>query len=884
MSKVTSTNALVTNELKLYDYKGVKASLTFGDANINDGYSYLRMNIKANDYKCSIYQDKPIFNIIAEEGITFNDHKIWNELNDGPNSGLNADLLDGLHAYDFKDRYGHHHFTHSFAPKGNKNFVKIATFTPRRVGNPPDFNVNGSIPQQGIFMQNALKRAEVKSKFEAFIDDTPDSLKQSGVNMFTHTDMYTEGVYNATLRASVSILKNGNGEGPTFDGPDTIDIHIGLFEDPTNTDNDGWTCTSKYFYVSLHGRSIPFLKENDDPEHDYTIGGNVSLVPVRTSKVRKKYKRKSSTKILNEVKDINVEEFKDIYIDIHDLECNDNVKPSYGENGSHDYDSHGGTINFKINECPHNENFVEYNHLFFLSDIVTTNMTLITDTTKGYISHIHDRPPIDDSNYVTTPDPSKNDYVVEEFPRIIPPGFGYQKELDIFRLYHVDSHEDTIDGVTIITHQFDLYMATDSKTEIKVQPYMSSSCLLYNYQEPLLESNLPERNFLRPKSIYDDRYSHVEHRHANYEDKIERIDIEIGEIWSMFDNYVVIDQGVDNKNKVLFTNEEGKVVCIDDNLERHKDDRRQGLRVLISDNDKCIAESSITTLELAQLTGVSGNIQLQLNQIATVTNHVIDNVDTILTLIEEISLTTQQTVGYMDIFASEIDFLERQVESLWLQFEDTYREFDDLWGNVDSIWQHIGKAWYQIDRIWNELIKNCVQRKGDSMWGDLMLLPKDCSHTDGTPDDNGQHEGSGIHILNGDADNINNYEHLKIFVRQNNNPYANNHGEYYIGMCEMGEFEDVLGGGKYKYHRPIWTYEYDHGRTERGTAASKYFHIWKESFLMKLAKISVRGDVPVGTPVIGDVWIRNGISNDELKQQTIEKGLISGDTGGDGVG
>lgn len=529
MSSTSST--VTTNELKLYDFKGAKTSLTFGDADINDGYSYLRINFRANDNKFDFYQDKPIFNIIADKEITFNDKKIWSELNHGPMSGLNADLLDGLHASEFKDRMGHHHFNHAFIPGGDRMFVKIATLTPRRVGNAPDFNTNGTPPFQGKFADNIVKRMEVHSKFEAFIEDTPDILDSSGISGFEHTDMATEGVYNATLRASVSLLRKGDTKKPPWSGPETLDIHIGIFEDPTNSDTDGWSCTSKYFYVSLHDRNIPFIKEPDDPDHDYLIGNNVSPVP-RTKINRKKEILQAKSR-----------------------------------------------------------------------------------ATSAQEDHEHSRPSVEWSDYATPPDYSKNDYMSEVFPNTIPPGFSYQKYLEGLRLYHVDSHVDTIDGVQIVTHKFDLYIVVDSKMELHVQPYMSSSCLLYNYQKPISESDLPDGNYLRPYSMYDNRYSHVEHRHRTYEQKIEDMDVEIEEVWNCFDNYVSIDQGRDNSNKMLMTQETGKVVAVKDNFERHRDNRRSGKRVLVTDSTCCIAESSITTKELAQLDNIRDNVQDQFDEL-----------------------------------------------------------------------------------------------------------------------------------------------------------------------------------------------------------------------------------------------------------------------------
>lgn len=534
------TSTVTTNELKLHDFKGAKASLTFGDADINDGYSYLRLNFRANDYKFDFWQDKPVLNFIAEEAITFNDKKIWHEDNDGPMSGLNADMLDGLHASELKDRSGHHHFGHAFAPGGEKKFVKIATFTPRRVGNAPDFNTNGTVPFQGIFTDNIVKRMEARARFEAFKEDTPERLGPIGINGFEHTDMASEGVYNATLRASISLLKKGETNAPPWQGPETVDVHVGIFEDPTNENIDGWSCTSKYFYISCHERNIPFIKENDDPNHDYLVGGNVKPIDKTNKKVN--------------VRDTAVEE------------------------------KGGGAV-------------------------------MLAAITQSEDDHPHSRPPVDCSDYATPPDPSKNDYISQIFPPVIDPGFGYQKHLEGFRLYHAQSFEDILDGVKVVTHRFELYMAVDTKMEVHVQPYMSSSCVFYNYQKPLSESELPQGQYLRPYSIYDNRYSHVEHRHRNYEGKIEKMDSEIEEIWSVFDEYVCLDQGKDNASKVMMTDSTGKVVAVKDNFERHQDNRRHKERVLVTNKDGCISEAGITTKELAQLDNVRSNIQDQIDEL-----------------------------------------------------------------------------------------------------------------------------------------------------------------------------------------------------------------------------------------------------------------------------
>ena len=567
MSLPTST--LTTNELKLHDFKGTKASITFGDADINDGYSYLNMNFRANDHKFDFYQDKPVINFIASEEITFNDKKIWHENNDGPMSGLNADMLDGLHASEFKDRNGHNHFGHAFIPGGSKRFVKIATFTPRRVGNSPDFNTSGSNPFEGVFADNIVKRMNARAKFNAFVEDTPERLGPIGVNGFEHTDMASEGVYNSTLRASISILRKGDTKNPPWQGAETVDVHVGIFEDPTNNDENGWSCTSRYFYVSSHERNLPFIKEPDDPRHDWEVGNNVMPVADYSEVVAMSDNNNEEVEVLTKTKKRKskstietVEESK---------EARNSLIPKHS--------------------CP------------------------VSIPGHDHTDSDHKRPEVDYSDYAEPPDSTKNYYKAQKFPDTIPPGFSYQKELESFRLYHVDSHVETVDGVNVVTHQFDLYMVVDTKMEVHVQPYMSSSCLFYNYQKPISEGELPNGPYMRPLSVYDNRYAHVEHRHRNYEEKIERIDEEIEEMWQSFDGYVAIHQGQENANKVLMTNSSGKVVAVVDNIERHQDDRRYKRRVLVTNDDGCIVESWIQTKELAQLKDVRANIQHQIDEL-----------------------------------------------------------------------------------------------------------------------------------------------------------------------------------------------------------------------------------------------------------------------------
>ncbi|MGO0862550.1 hypothetical protein, partial [Clostridioides difficile] len=141
-------------------------------------------------------------------------------------------------------------------------------------------------------------------------------------------------------------------------------------------------------------------------------------------------------------------------------------------------------------------------------------------------------------------------------------------------------------------------------------------CIVHQYQSPATISGLPETNhFIKPKSIYDNRYSHIRHRHYDYESRLDKIDNEVEEIWDTFDYYVVIAQGSDNARKILMTDDNGNVFCSNDNMERHTDYRRNGSRVLVSDTNKCISESSVTTRELAQLKEIRANVQEQLDEL-----------------------------------------------------------------------------------------------------------------------------------------------------------------------------------------------------------------------------------------------------------------------------
>lgn len=532
MSAIPS-ESILTNELKLQDYRGTKISITFGDADINDGYSYARINYRAEESKIDCVIDKPIYNIVAD-GLTLNDLPVWNMTQQGPNTGMNSDMVDGLHAYDLKDRLGSHHYIHMFNNTGGKKFVKIATLVPRRIGKPSDYRTDGKKPYSGIFSS-----LELQDKIAEFESNTISNLSELKSNTtFATTNMVTEGIYNATLRATVTVLKNNV--------PTTADIHIGLFNDPLETATNGWDTMKKIFYVSLHDNNLPYLSQSvlDDIQ---------SGIQSATLKLQ------------------------------------------------------------EIQEMASNIDFEEENSISTFA--ISTN-------------DIHDRPPIDKSNYATPPDPSK-DYVNNfSFPPVVDDKIGYGKRIETFRLYHVDTNIDTIDGLQVVTNKFDLYMAIDEKAELHIEPYMSSSCLLYNFEAPIPESNLPTRNFLRPKSIYDNRYAYIDHRHLNYEERIMHLIGEVDNLWTMFDNYTVINQGTNNAKKVMMTDNEGRMFAATDNFERHDDSRRIGARVLATTASKCIAETSITLAELGNLEGSTSNIQLQINNLAELIRNISGTIPT----------------------------------------------------------------------------------------------------------------------------------------------------------------------------------------------------------------------------------------------------------------
>lgn len=267
----SKTRSVDTNKVKFHDNNGTLMGITFGNADQDGERCFLELNFKANESKSDFIINKHILNFVCSDKtgntpeLKFNDYKIWNQTNDGPNSGLNADLLDGRHATEFKDRYGYHHFIHQVNktnPDSKKNWVRVATFTTRKIGQRMDldFKADGKPAYGGIFQYsgngvNGVDKSDIRfvvpggnipavnqalssmDAREQFKLNTPNYLNEYDPDIFHSSNILTEGVYNGTLRGCVTLLKNNN--------PTTFDFHVGLFEDPlctSDTGSDGgWT-------------------------------------------------------------------------------------------------------------------------------------------------------------------------------------------------------------------------------------------------------------------------------------------------------------------------------------------------------------------------------------------------------------------------------------------------------------------------------------------------------------------------------------------------------------------------------------------------------------------------------------------------------------------
>ena len=592
MSRVPVENIL-TNELKLVDNKGTKLSITFGNADITDGYSYAELNVRANDKRFDIIPNKDDFNIISSN-ILLNGHKIWNETNDGPASGLNADLLDGLHAFDFMKTDGSNHFKHMFSFNGSKRFVKIATFNIRKVGDPGDFKADGSPIYKGIFAEREINNKIIhEESIRNFKDATTPNLND---HIFHTTEMQSIGIYNGTFRGNITLLKDNK--------PTTFDAHVGLFLDPTNNNIDGWSAVKKFFYVSLHSGELPFIKEN------YTINQSLQV----------------------------------------ELEKR----------------------NAMLDVMLGSKSLVEY------EETLEKSRASVTPPSS---TETHSRPEESTANYTKPTSPIAPYNKPQGFPAASHEGDSYGQQLDIMRLFYAGTSENLVDGVKVITHRYDLYVVVDGKTEVHVQPFMSSSCSFNNYEAPVQEGSLPSGNrFLRPLSIYDDRYSHKNHRHYDYEEKIWGIIGEVDKIWDSFKHYVLINQGRANARKVLMTDGDGRVFAANDNLERHQDFRRAGDRVLITNVNKCIAESSVLHSELSQLKDIKGNIQEQLNEINAKINSILEDIN------------------------------------------DIYNRIEGIMGSITTINNNITNINNRISQV-ESALSNYVLKAGDTMSGPLVITP-----------------------------------------------------------------------------------------------------------------------------------------------------------------
>ncbi|AGF59642.1 hypothetical protein B0P06_006083 [Clostridium saccharoperbutylacetonicum] len=837
------TSKVLTNNLLLrdsFDNSGALMAIKFGgDIQESDGEdANFTLRFKATEAQGNFAIDRHLLNFVctaddsgAVPAITFNDYKIWNETNDGPNSGLNADLLDGRHATEFKDRYGYHHFLHQVNkdPKttDEKNWVKIATFTTRRImGNRSDLDYthegkpayggvfeysgngvfgvdpkdvvvpggNVTIPAKNINSLNqALATLDIRDQFKA---NTPQFLDEYDPDVFHTTNLLTEGVYNGALRGCVTLLKNDNAT--------TFDFHVGLFEDPLYTKdttmNDAWNGIRKYFYVSLHDETLPFLSEKDvyttpsyedmdsnlnkgytkddkrnwdtdDENGDKDASGAVidgySASYPNFPQYSWSYSGNTGTKnyqndVTNELSGGTKSAMANLYFTKPDVEkakrlrelklaygndyklaleselarlkelglamADGDSDPSGGSGpgGSSSSDGEGGkssdkdssNANFNFTELSQLDPLIEQGserrhdfkddpipHLEYRDEDVEA----ITDVHTGPLSRIDLETKIR-GNYQELPKTIQEAEPYNETKRMRKPfpknndadqGDKYQTYIDIMRLYHVNTIVEPLDGLQVVTHIFELYMAIDEKTEIRIQPYMSSACLMYNFNECVPTGEMPAATrYIRPKSIYDNRYASVRHRHYDYERRIWELTLEADQIWKNFKNYVAIDQGMDNANKVMLTDKEGKVYAADDNMVRHCEPtdinpdtgeapRRKGSRVLVTgvpenrtiENCKssigtsCVEESGITITELNSLKGIRGNIQDQINDLLAAVN---DEVEKIWTDIGDVWEVLKKIKGLLEDLVKALNaalgnFVKKTGDtmngSLWIQYD-----------------------------------------------------------------------------------------------------------------------------------------------------------------------------------------------------------------------
>jgi hypothetical protein len=206
--------------------------------------------------------------------------------------------------------------------------------------------------------------------------------------------------------------------------------------------------------------------------------------------------------------------------------------------------------------------------------------------------------------------------------------------------------------------------------------------------------------YIRPKSIYDNRYASVRHRHYDYERRIWELTLEADQIWKNFKNYVAIDQGMDNANKVMLTDKQGKVYAADDNMVRHceptdinpdtgEKPRRKGSRVLVTgvpenktiENCKssigtsCVEESGITITELNSLKDIKGNIQDQINDLLAAVNDEAAKIWTDLGDVWDVLKKLKELLGQLidALNAALGNFVKKTGDtmngSLWIQYD-----------------------------------------------------------------------------------------------------------------------------------------------------------------------------------------------------------------------
>lgn len=872
------TKTVLTNELRLHDFSESRMAIKFGGKieEQDKENAYLTLRFKATDSKTDFIINRHLLNFVCSDDksgahpqLTFNDYKIWNETNDGPNSGLNADLLDGRHATEFKDRYGYHHFVHQVNkanPDAKKNWVKIATFTTRRIGTRTDLNYvkEGTPAYGGIFqysgngvhgvstddvvvpggnvvipggniqaVSQALATMDIREQFKL---NTPQFLDEYDPDVFHTTNLLTEGVYNGTLRGCVTLLRDNN--------PTTFDFHVGLFEDPLCTndtkEDGGWTAVKKYFYVSLHDETLPFLTDTDDvytsPNDDnlnkgygkdYTVNQDTDDINKETKDVNGvvqngytkanprypnfplyswdyKYNGGLATKtytndvlvngVSDDVSTTTTHAMANLYFTKPDgkkAEMLRELKCTYGNDYklaletelarlkelglamalSDDEDSEStefsisGLEDFKEDVDDGKDSAVNLEDN--AEDTISSGKSSAAKTSVANLTETHDGPKsrIDIQN-PTTPvygnykkppatmqdvKPYNETRRRQPFPASNSKGESdaYQTYIDIMRLYHVDTRVDTIDGLQVVTHIYELYMAIDEKMEIRIQPYMSNGCLMYNFNECIQTADLPETSrFIRPKSIYDSRYASVRHRHYDYERRIWELTLEADQIWKSFKKYLPIDQGTDNANKVMLTDKDGKIYAADDNMVRHceptvinpdtgEGPRRKGARVLVtSDPDitppmtiencstpldcSCVDESDVLLDELYQLKGVKGNIQ-------------------------------------------------DQIDALWDALDSAV---SDIWNNIGDVWavlDELGDLLGNLEDALNSAMGNFVKKTGDIMTGPLWIDYNGPAFTEAP---------AGYEESNGPADCFN---AIKFFNSKNGV-----HGGYVYGASNAG--------------------------------------------------------------------------------------------------